>query len=274
MPNTRQLILDPKLHILVWSLSGKGKTTLAGTARAFGPMYFWDFDLRIQSLTGLDIEYDRYFDFDIRRPTAFDRAFRKLEELEVAFSKGERPFEVLCADGLTTLAECAMNKAFAMVNSFMPTTKRMGDGKVQIPQIQDYMGQMKCIEDFCRKLQSLPCHTIVTAHEDSDKDEVTQRIFKNIAVTGKLAGRLPSYFNEVWRMDVSDKADATGKLQQVYKVRTRPDSIYTARTSYPKALDVLEEPDFVYIYSKITNWLQTQFKQETVELAAEALKQP
>lgn len=272
MPNTRELTLDPKLHILIWSPSGKGKTTLAGTGRkAFGPMYFWDFDLRIQSLTGLDIDYDQYFDFDIRRPTAYDKAFAKLEAMEALARKGELPYSALCCDGLTSLATASMNKAFAMVNTFMPNTKRMGDGKVQIPQMQDYMAQMTCIEDFIRKLNSLPCHTIVTAHEDSDKDEVTQKIFKNLAVTGKLAGRLPGYFNEVWRMEVSDRAGADGKLQQFFKVRTRPDSIYTARTSYPGALTTLEDPDLSAIYNKITTWLNTTYKQEQADIAAKLL---
>jgi trans-aconitate methyltransferase len=77
---------------------------------------------------------------------------------------------------------------------------------------------------------------ILTAHEDTSKDEITGRLFKAIDLTGKLAQRIPGYFNEFWHTEVVQQ---TGKDPE-FKVRTRSDQVYAARTSY-KGLQTLED---------------------------------
>lgn len=253
MPNTKSLVLRPKLKILVWSASGTGKTHLAGTFRADGPCYFFDFDKRMETLAGLDIDYDSYRDTDPFRPVAYDGALKKLEELH-----RNCPYRTIVLDSLTTFAIAAMNKVMPLAKSFMPKMTRMGDGKTEVPVMQDFMGQMKFIEQFMLKLVALPCHVIVTAHETTDKDEITQQIFKNIAVTGKLSNQLPGLFNEVWRMETKPQV-INGVSTPTYHLRTRPDNLHTARTTYREALDVLEKPDFAHLYKKICDHLEKKF---------------
>lgn len=251
MPNTRDLMEKPKLKVMVWSPSGTGKTHLLGTAAELGPMYIFDTDLRLQGIATRDIEYDSYRDANQSQPNAYDAASAKLDKL-----KGLNPFpyEVVALDGLTTFSIIAMNRAIPATKAFMPQLPHIQTNNVTVPAQPDYMTAMALTEQFISKLCALPCHVIVTAHEDNDKDDLTGRIFKNIAVSGKLAIRLPGYFNELWRMQVSTTA-VEGKAVNKYQLVTRPDNLYSARTCYRDALFPLEEPDFVKIYAKICDYL-------------------
>lgn len=51
---------------------------------------------------------------------------------------------------------------------------------------------------MCR-YAGLPMNVIVTAHVDHDKDELHGYIVKRPSVPGRLGGRLPSAFQEVYR---------------------------------------------------------------------------
>lgn len=251
MPNTRDLLSKPWLKVLCWSPSGTGKTNLLGTAAELGPMYIYDFDQRLQGIADRDIEFDSYRDANQAQPTAYDLASSHLDRI-----RGIKPFPytTIALDGLTTFAIAAMNRAFPATKAFMPQLTRISTNNAIVPAQPDYMTAMALTEQFISKLVALPCHVIVTAHEDNDKDELTQRIFKNIAVSGKLAIRLPGYFNELWRMVVSTTA-VNGVAQNTFNVVTRPDNLYSARTCYRDALLPLEVPDFAKIYQKVCKYL-------------------
>ena len=267
MPNTRELLVNPKLKVLVSSPPGGGKTTLAGTITkivAKGRVYVFDFDQRIHVLSGLDIDYDSY---DCTSPVSHDLALKKLDEI----LKGAH-YEALILDGLTTFSAAAMAKAQPLVKAFMPKARRLGSTpQDEIPIDMDYNAQMTYVEKFTQRIVArFPGHVVFTAHEKDEKKEVPGQTDdsgrkkllmtgrKQIAVSGQLSERYPGNFNELWRMGVELTADSSGHRVRKYRVQTRSDNETNARTSYPDALLDYEEPDFGVIYAKILKHLASK----------------
>lgn len=221
MPTLDQTLNKDPLRILLWSASGGGKTTLAGLTalhEELRPVYFFDWDLRIASLQAIiPPEVWKYISSDPYRDDkvageAYILMLGKLEKLE------KEGFKTVVFDSFSFGMTGIMNRILAL------------DGKpaTAIPQLQNYNGQKSLAVDLISRLCSKNFNIIVTCHEDTDKDEVTGRLFKALDLTGKLAGKMPGYFNEFWHCEVTQ---LTGKEPQ-YVVRTKGDMIYAARTSY------------------------------------------
>lgn len=256
MPTTKDLLLQPKFKVLVWSKSGTGKTRLAASARPLGPEYIFDFDLRLDGLGALPIDpidYDSYRDLNPLQPRAFDEARKKLDQLAAT---SPFPYTTVVLDSLTTFQMAALNKSMVQTKAFMPTLKRIKDGTVgvEVPVMQDYLGAMSFIEQFLMKLISLPCHVIVTAHEEADKDPVNEKMFWNLAVSGKLAVKLPGLFNELWRMQITQTSQG-GQTNSHYQLITRSDTAFSARTCYPEIIKHIDVPDFAAIYKRVVEYL-------------------
>lgn len=253
MPNVRDItsdnVTEPRFTVLNWNKSGTGKTCLLGTFD--DPMYVFDFDGRIQVLatTGKNIDYDYYSSAD---PNSYTRASAKLEEL---LKLRPFPYKTVGWDTLDSFASAVMEYTMPYAKSFYKI-HRPGDGTVEVPVMQDYQVAGRYIVKTVRRLLLLPCNIVMNVHESSDKDEITLRTFFDIDCPGKgPRTTIPGLFNEVWRSEVDVQAKA-GRLETVYRVRTRPDNLYSARTCYPNALDVLEVPDFQVIKAKIMRHLR------------------
>ena len=110
-----------------------------------------------------------------------------------------------------------------------------------IPAQSDYMTQMTYIEQFISRLNALPCIVVVSAHEESASDMVTGQLFKNIAITGKLSGRIPGYFDEMYH----HRSEIGAGGEPEFHIRTRADSIHGARTAIPTLSTVIDNDWYV-----------------------------
>ena len=228
---------DP-LRILPYGTSGAGKTTLIGRLvefEEFRPLYVADWDLRIASLRATlpqtlwqYVESDPYRDGNIGGE-AFTLMQAKIEKLS---SLGIKTFVV---DSGTFMMKGIMNRVLAL------------DGKpvTMNPQLQHYNSQIAIFEEIVARICGKKINVIMNCHESTIHDEVTQRVYKVIDVTGKKApNRIPGYFNEFWHCEVRQ---STAKGSE-FIVRTRSDNTYAARTSF-RSLDN-EEPQTT-IWQKI-----------------------
>ena len=207
MPKVKDIKAD-KLKVLVYGKSGSGKTMFAGT---FPKPYVFDSDNGTLSLRnmGNDVEYDVYRDGDLARPTAINAIEKKVAELQ----KGNG-IETIVVDSLTTIADLAMNRVLFM------------NGRAKaVPQQQDWLQQMNWIRNFVLTLLAMPKHVVVVAHEQVDKDENLGNLQALPMVTGKLAGKIGLYFDEVYNAQCISK----GKEVE-YRLLTRGTSIYTAKS--------------------------------------------
>lgn len=236
-----ELQLDPWIKALIYGRSGRGKTCTCGfclCTEEMRPMYVFDFDFRIYSLLSVvgpeeleHLEYDHFIDPEGEKPSAFDRAEGKLRELSKTIKLGEGP-RTLVVDSLTFMQKAAM--ARIQHNNRRPANS--------IPQQQDYLAQMALVESFVSRMRGLPCHVICIASEDAETDTTTELVTRGIDVTGKLARRLPGYFNEQWYMDVKT---VPGK-QPIHRCMTAATTRYDAKTCFAHVLEVAEDPKGIW----------------------------
>lgn len=216
MANTKDLALKPNPSILIVGDSGTHKTHFLG---AVPGNFIYDFDDGLAVLRGQDVEYDRFTDaphgskrFDPKKGIfawgkgypAFLNHLNKLGEL---IDKGEGP-RAISFDSLTLLSQLMMN--YAMLDEGKDKTK---------PEIQHWGAQMELMKTVMKQMTSWPITFICTAHIQRDVNGLTQQTEMLPLLTGKLAGMIGIYFDEVWF------AQPPGGTPKVYKIKTESSSI-------------------------------------------------
>jgi hypothetical protein len=239
---------------MVYGVSGSGKTSLLGLLaqfEEFRPIYFFDFDLRIASLRArLD---PKYWDFVESEPYRDQKV--QGESIVIMQAKIDKlvplGFKTAVVDSATFCMKSIMSRVLAQ-DGAKPATFT--------PQLQHYMAQISTFEELVQKLCGNPnLNVFFTAHEDTNKDEVTGRLFKGLDLTGKAANRIPGYFNELWHCEVLQQS---GKDAE-FRVRTKSDMLYPARTTY-RTLQPVEKQEEIW-HKILKERTSTAAQQEALE---------
>lgn len=250
MGKLSEAIASKPITLLPYSPSGGGKTTLWGRMaehEEFRPIYCMDFDLRIDSLRArLDPGVlDHIYSDPFRDDTIQGKAFTDAQSISNNIAKMDERYKVkfktyVCDSG-TFFMRSVMARVLFLDGGKPPTTT---------PQLQHYMQAMSLTEEFVSKMCGSGRNFVFTCHEQTDKDEALGRIFKGVDLTGKMANRIPGYFNELWHCEISQKAGQ----EPSFVVRTRPDNLYSARTSF-RSLGTTEKQE--EIWGKIVKELKS-----------------
>jgi hypothetical protein len=238
------------LRLLLFGPSGYGKTwlySLMANLDEFLPLEIADFDLGTitlkSSLAGLpkekwdQIEINQYR--DVSSPGQAARDFReRVRELARRQTLGDPGPKTVVLDSLTFLAKDILDGVSA-------------DDKQPYAKRDHYLPQMMHIEQHIQALTALKCNVIVVGHEDSGKDDISGAKFKEIDVTGKLSGRLPRYFNEVYYLRIG--MDEMGQSKRI--VQTSPDSVVVGpKTAFPNVIKPSEDAS-IELWRKIAGAL-------------------
>ncbi len=233
MSNLASIIQKDPVRALLYSDSGKGKTSAIGLAalyEPFSPMYIYDWDLRIVSLratipsSGWDkIESDPYRDIVVGGE-AFTRMQAHIQRIDPKFKSWS-------IDSFTSLMEGVM--AHVLVLDSKPPNS--------VPSLRNYGERQSIIKRLITYMCAKNLHLFVSCHEKTAKDEVTGKLFKSFDMDPALQNRIPNYFNEVWHVEIN-QTTATGNQ---YMIRTRSDMTYSARTTF-KTLSDLEHQDKIW----------------------------
>jgi hypothetical protein len=189
------------------------------------PIYCIDSDLRIGGLRSRltseemgRIFHDPFRDINLQGE-AYTAALSIVNNITGLDRKYAVQFRTIVIDSLTFLMKSIMARVLLLDGNKAATTN---------PQLQHYMSLISLQEELISKLCATGRHVVVTCHEDSQKDEVLGKLFKNVDLTGKSANRIPGYFNEFWHTEVRQ---VPGKEPE-FVARLKSDVIYSARTSY------------------------------------------
>lgn len=241
MPSLEEAIGKEPVRALIYSPTGTGKTSLWGLMAKYEelrPIYCLDFDLRIASLRAiLSPDEMRWIKFDSFRDRAIQgEAYVAAEALsrnvKALGTKYGCEFKTIVIDSGTFMTTQIMNRVLMMDGGKPATTN---------PQLQHYLQLQSLQAEIISRFAFCGLNFIFTAHEDTNKDEITGRLFKSVDLNGKSANKIPGYFNEIWHPEIRMRP---GGLPE-YVVRTRGDAIYSARTSF-RQLESVEPQESIW----------------------------
>lgn len=202
---------------MIYGPMGSGKTYLLRTCRA--PILVDSFDPGGSKTNSTMITEGKMF--------VDTRWEREDPEKPSVFEAWDKVYDQRKRDGLfeqvgTYVIDSATTWAQSIMNVILKKAGRAGT----FPFQQDYGPAMSILETAVRDFTNLPCDCILTAHEDIDKDEVSGRMFVGPLFWGKLKGRLPLLFDEIYHAETKEVSG--GKVN--YLLLTKSTGMTKART--------------------------------------------
>lgn len=226
------------LKILDYGESGTGKTCFLKT---FPKPIVADFDNGSLVYAGMDVEYEK---FDRSDPNELKRYESwMIKDVIPKLKNGER--QTFGFDSITTFADLVMQAT-------LQANGRLG----QNPQLQDWMTQMNVMQSTFNKLLGFPCNVVIIAHEQLEKDDLTGALRGTPMITGKMAGKLSLYFDEVYRSVLKGGSLVKDgeywlqtKASQGFTAKSRLDSVLKAKGL--EGIPSLLTPDYSAIMALI-----------------------
>lgn len=212
-----------KADFIIIGYSGVGKTHLLRTCPQ--PAYVDSFDKGGTRGVLDDMISERKITVDPRwendstlNPSAFKRwddNFTRLVRSGFFESVG-----TYALDSMTSLSDAIM--AYVL--------KKAGRAGKKPDYYEDYPEHHRIIRDSIQMIWSLPCHTILTGHIDTMKDDVSGAIISSLMLPGKSAVKVPIHADEIYILEVKETKDGlehtlltrnTGKLRARTRIGSR-----------------------------------------------------
>jgi hypothetical protein len=213
--------------ILIIGDSGMHKTWFLGT---LPDPYIFDFDggLAILRHVRPAVTFDTFKDtprgegWKTRKGPGFYNygqawpAFvKRLNEIGGAMDQGRNKYKFLCFDSITTMADSCM--AYILTSD-----PDKGGG---MPQIQHWGAQIQLMTKVFDQMVSWPIGKVFTAHIQRDTNDLTKMTEMLPLITGKLAGKMSVYFDEVWYVTTAKVRDSKGKEEVKWLIHVTPDGM-------------------------------------------------
>lgn len=203
-------VASDKFHALIYGDSGSGKTHLLGT---FPKVLILDTDNGVDTLSGLDVDVEhwatRVGDADSKEVW---KAF--LDRVD-QFVKNPT-HETLALDSLTTLGDMVVAHIVGKQN-------RTG------LQLQDYTPIYDELSKLILKLRRSPTHMILTAHEETTRDEYNAKlIVRPLSIGNQFPKRLPIFFNNIYNVKAERAGNRGSPPERLLLVQ--PDGTRMAKT--------------------------------------------
>ena len=226
MPNTTDEKASAFPSILLIGENGTHKTYFIGTMPA---PFMFDFDKTKRVLAGKKVEFatfrDAPYGSKITNPAAgiypygdaYPRFHDKINEIGKLMEKGTCPWKTLAIDSLTFFGNIALNHVLKHSTANNAEQMRQGRGSIDPGT---WGQQMRLIETVLDQFTSWDIIKLVTAHVQKDENTVLGTTEKLPYVTGKLAGKIGAYFDEIWYSETSGVGG-----DQKFVLRTNKDNV-------------------------------------------------
>ena len=212
MSNLKDRQRSDRIHAMIYGESGAGKTHLLGT---FPNPYILDTDYGLACLTGKDIDYDEFYT-TLEDPDAKERWPALLETVEDFVANPTH--ETLAVDSLTTVCDVVVVHVLAK------------NRRVSL-QLQDYNDIFNELTKLLVRLRRCPTHAILTAHEETIRDEFTGKLsIRPMAIGQAFPKKLPVFFNNIFCALVDAPRRSSADTQPVRSLLVTSDGTRIAKT--------------------------------------------
>lgn len=262
--------------------NGSGKTVLAASFP--GPIKFFMFDgskldvVKMFFPNRTDIEYDIYGP----RKTRFRDANGQVVDIKSLLQFADEfnalqdscPYATIVIDSFTSFSVTCVTFQLDVRSNSTDDKKntQKSKGGLTIPDFDEYKGETTLVTQTLDVSKVLPCNVIWTAHPlpklDTAGSGNSMRVNKTTSIAAygaKTAAMAPSYFNEVWHLEVQG---AGNNRQRVVHTQTIGDQFAKTALPLPQAFDVTNKPGF----AEVKRYLEEHNIKLQEHIAAQAAK--
>lgn len=222
------------LNLLIYGAPGVGKTHFIGTAQDHEETT----PLLILDVEGGTTTLRKRKDLDVKRITSIEMLN---EVYEMLVSDTEGYYKTVALDSLTELQQLDMGDILAKRDETRP------DLKGEPPSMREWGKSADHMRKIVRAFRDLPCHTIMTALEKTDKDD-NGTILIMPSLPGKLAAEVPGFLDIVGYLTTNIEKDET--IRQLQTVKTRR---VTAKDRTSALDPVTESPSIPLLFERIVD---------------------
>jgi len=222
------------LNILIYGESGVGKTTLAGSADAvpsMRPVLVIDIEGGTESLR------DKYPKVDTVRV----KSWQEMQNIYDVLYLGDHPYKTVVLDSLTEIQK------FNMDQIMKDLITRKPEIDPDVPSMREWGKNLEQIRRMVRGFRDLDMHTIITALEKDDKDELTGARKVLPMLSGQLARQVAAFMDIVGYYYV--KQFGIGEAAEYKRLMlTSATQKYTAKDRSGKLPPVIEDPTMPQLF--------------------------
>lgn len=246
------------LNILLYGESGVGKTTLAGSADAvpsMRPVIVIDIEGGTESLR------DSYPDVETVRV----RTWQEMQDVYNVLYTGDHSYKTVILDSLTEIQK------FNMDSIMIDLLHKKPDMDPDVPGMREWGKNLEQCRRMVRGFRDLEMHTIMTALEKDDRDDVTGARRVLPMLSGQLARQVAAFMDVVGYYYIKQFGNGDN-AEYKRLLLTRATQKHTAKDRTNKLEPVIESPTmsmlFDMMYPNKAHKTQSTNKTDKVKVSA------
>jgi len=259
MPSTFDIQLGGRLMLMLKGDNGSGKTIAAASFP--GPIKFFMFDgAKLDAVKSFypnrrDIEYDIYGPREMRIRDPFGNPIHIKSLIQFAEEwtslQDHCPYATVVLDSFTTFSVTCVTFQLDVRQSDKDKRTALSKGGLVIPDFDEYKGETTLVTQTLDVSKVLPCHVIWTAHPlpklETSGSGNSMKVTKSSSIAAygtKTAAMAPSYFNEVWHIDVKGNPNPGAPPWRNLHTQSLGEQFAKTALPLPPAIDITMKPAF------------------------------
>ncbi|GAK61758.1 Gp70 protein [Candidatus Vecturithrix granuli] len=222
---------------MLYGEPGIGKTVLAGSADAVAemrPVLFIDMEGGTESLR------HTYPDVEVVRV----KNWREMQALYNALADSDHGYQTIVIDSLSEAQK------FNMLHIMADVAANNAKMIEEVPSMREWGINLEQMRKFVRGFRDLEVNTIFTCLAAKDKDIRTGKFTYGPALSGKLAGEIAGFLDEVFFMYMKEGVnEETGDEEQLRMLLTGKTETTIAKDRSGKLDQIIMNPTMEKLYS-------------------------